>query len=134
MPCSMGVGCSLEALSLKLGYQPRLIESGGSTPPLVGIPHDLLALALDTPNRISRFCLRAMPRFDLPLGALTRVLEGNCRTPLVGQSALPQGFIDDLHQTYLVVEGNIVAVCLVARWALLFRREPLRRCFDGWNH
>ena len=37
-------------------------------PPFMGIPHDLLASALDTPNRISRLCFRAMPRFDLPLG------------------------------------------------------------------
>jgi len=50
------------------GYRPHSIESSGSTPPLKGIPRDLLASALDTPSGISRLSLRAMPRFDLPLG------------------------------------------------------------------
>jgi len=70
MPRSMRVGCSLEAFSLKLGYcgrgyRSRSIESSGSMPPLEGIPHDQ---ALDTPSGNLRLSLRAMPRFDLPLG------------------------------------------------------------------
>ena len=128
MPRSMGVGCSLEAFLLKLGlhgrgYRSRSFESGVSKPLLERIPHDLLASALDTPSGVSRFCLRATPRFDPPTGCpWTRLLKSDCRTLLLGQSALSRDFVCSLHRTYLVVEGDVVAVCLLAHWARLFRR------------
>jgi hypothetical protein len=53
-------------------------------PPLVVIPYDLLASALDTPSRISRFCLRAMPRFDLPLGVPDSGTREQLSNPISG--------------------------------------------------
>jgi hypothetical protein len=77
-------------------------------PPLRGIPLDHLVLALEIPSESSR---RAS-FFDRSLG-------------------IPDsGTRNWLSNTYLGLQGKekIAVVHLFARWARLFRREPLRHC------
>ena len=127
-----GVGCSPEALSLKLGYHgrgylSRSIGSSGLTPPSVGFPLNLLAPALDTPSEFSR-----QASFSTPCWApLTLVLEGDRRTHPVGRSMLPRGSYGVVRLLYLVTEGRVVVVRFLARWARLFRREPFQRSSVG---
>ena len=126
------VGCSPEALSLKLGYHgrgylSRSIESSGLTPPSVGIPLNLLAPALDTPSEFSRQASFLTPRW----APLTLVLEGDRRTHPVGRSALPRGSYGGVGLPYLAMKGRVVVIRFLARWAHIFRREPLRRCSIG---
>ena len=99
-------------------------------PPSVGIPLDLLAPALDTPNEFLRQAAFLTPRWVL----LTLVLEGNRRTRPVGRSALPRGSCGGVCLAYLATEGRIIAVHFLARWAHLFRREPLRSSSIGGIH
>jgi len=89
----------------------------------VGIPLDLLAPTLDTPSEFSR-----QASFSTTERApLTLVLKGDRRTHPVGWSALPRGSYGGVCLPYLVTEGRVMAVHFLARWACLFRREPLRR-------
>jgi hypothetical protein len=59
------------------------MESSGSLPPSVGIPLDLPVLALDIPTESSRQASFSYTRW----ASLTLVLEIDCRTSSVGQSA-----------------------------------------------
>ena len=63
--------------------------------------------------------------------SLTLVLEGDRRTHLVVRSALPRDSYGGARLPYLAVEGRVVAVRFLARWARLFRREPLQRSSVG---
>ena len=90
----------------------------------MGFPFDPLALALDIPSEFSR---RAS--FSTPCWAsLTLVLEVDRRTRSAGRSTIPQDFYRDMLVPYLVGEGGAAAVHFPARWARLFRWEPLRYC------
>ena len=44
------------------------------------------------------------------------------------QSTISRDFHRDRYVTYLTGEGRVAAVRLFARWACLFRREPLQHC------
>jgi len=93
-------------------------------PPFVGIPLDILAPALDTPSEFSRQASFS----TLRLVSVTLVLEGDRRTSLAGRSVLPQDSYGGGRVSYLAMEGRVVAVHFLARWACLFRRESLWHC------
>ena len=106
------------------GYLSRSIESSGSLPPSVGIPLDPLFLALYIPSEFSREASFSNIRW----ASLTLVLEIDCRTRSAGQSATSQDFCRVRYVPCLTDEGRVAAVRLFARWACLFRREPLQHC------
>lgn len=58
--------------------------------------------------------------------SLTQAHKSDCRTLAKGQSILSRGSISSRSLAYLVVEGVVVALHLLARWVHLFKREPLR--------
>ena len=101
-----------------------VVESSGSLPPSVGIPLDPFALSLDIPSEFSR-----QASFSNSCRvSQTTVLEDDCRTRSAGQSVIPRDFYRKAYVPYLTGEGRVTAVHFPARWARLFRREPLQHC------